>query len=571
MTPRGAALAVEAGAPPSGLSSLSPSWSGMAFVRTAEPQLVDVSGVCTAGSENPQETPNAPPLVQPWPTMHHVHQGKALGVGERVAVYQDEHGEQRDAPRKKPVPWSELLEDVPAGWRGATDRVGRLCYPEGKVPSDVAWAWGFLRDVYAQLRASDGEEVAEAGLVSLGQDLTWLRDLLGDGQGLLSPGRFWPSLLGLALEFDAHRLGNQQRAACGASTWEGVVRVGSELQHRFWRYTCGSERCRHCSKRKGLARQEPIAKSLDWHEEQGRSGWFLTLTLSPKQLMATYRVSWRAARMLSWRRCRLNLAVLIKRMRRNEIDVRYVARTEAHSSGFAHLHPLMVSEELTRRAVEEAGCGTFDELVALLAKDRAAYQAREAAWKAAGSRGRRPPRRCRFPKLRQLLKGWAIDAGWGASMFWLEPVRDAEDVASYVAKDTFSIPDVVGEVTKTRQLAGRLIPRGTKTWNYSRENHAFFGDGEEPREDEEPEDRQTITLIRHLASIDEVRELAEADDLQPGHEVHGRDMRGEPPGKGGQWPLELQSLMLDIPIDAGVLPLWTVLPRLARGPPEPET
>ena len=123
--------------------------------------------------------------------------------------------------------------------------------------------------------------------------------------------------------------------------------------------------------------------------------------------------------------------------------MRYVARTEAHASGFAHLHPLVVSEELTRLAVEEAGCGSFDELVELLAKDRAAYEAREAAWKAGGSRGRKPARRSRFPKLRQQLKRWAIDAGWGASMFWLEPVRDSEDVASYVAKDTFSIPDVV--------------------------------------------------------------------------------------------------------------------------------
>ena len=156
-------------------------------------------------------------------------------------------------------------------------------------------------------------------------------------------------------------------------------------------------------------------------------------------------------------------------------------------------------------------------------------------------------------------------------MFWLEPVRDAEDVASYVAKDTFSIPDVVGEVTKTRQLAGRLIPRGTKVWNASRGNHAFFVCDPADEEVCEPEDRQTITLIRHLAPIEEVRELAEADDLRPGHEVHGRDMRGEPPGKGGQWPCELQSLMLDIGVDAGVLPLWTVLPRLARGPPGPES
>ena len=571
MTPRGAALAVEAGGAPGGLSSFSSLSADLAVVRGAEHQGVEVSGLCTSVDTVCQQTANAPAMVQPWPTMHHVHQGKALGVGERVAVYQDEYGEQRDARRKKPVPWADLLADAPERWREATDRVGRVCYPEGEVPSSVAWAWGFLRDVYAQVRGGSSEgdppSVDSEVLGSLGQDLEWLQQLMSCKRGLLAPSRFWPSLLPLALEFDAHRLGKQQRAACGASTWEGVVQVGSEQEHRVWRYTCGSERCRHCSKRKGLARQAPIANSLDVHADEGRFGWFLTLTLSPKQLMGIYGVSWRAARMLSWRRCRPNMAVFITRMRRNGIDVRYVARTEAHSSGFAHLHPLLVSEELTRRAVEEAQCGSFDELVALVAKDRAAYEAKEAAWKAGGSRGRKPPRRCRFPKLRQQLKRWAISAGWGASMFWLEPVRDSEDVASYVAKDTFSIPDVVGEVTKTRQLAGRLIPRGTKTWNYTRGDHAFFVSGDDPEGGDEPEERQTITLTRHLASIEEVRQLAEADELGPCHEVHGRDMRGEPPGKGGQWPLELQSLMLDIPIPAGVLPLLTGLPRLARGPP----
>ena len=595
MTPRGAALAGADGLPPVGLSSFGSLWSNLSAVRPAEPLPVDVFGVCTSGCTRgcdggcsqgcptAQEGSNAPPLVQPWPTLHHVSQGRSLGVGNRAGVFQDEHGEQRDAPRKKWVEWSELLADVPEQWREATDAVGRLHYPEGRVPAEVAWSWGFLRDVYRQLRGDSPDELlpdlSGAGNCPLGRDLEWVTQLLSDDRGLLAWCRFWPSLLLLAVELDARRLGAQQRGACGRSTWECVVRVGGELHHLFWRYTCKSERCRHCSKRKGLERREPLQESLERHAEEGRFGWFLTLTLSPNVLMAKYGVSWRAARMLSWRQCRPNLAVLIKRMRRNGLDVRYVARTEAHASGFAHLHPIVVSAELTRLAVEEAECADFEELVALCAEDRAAYEAKEAAWKAGGKKGRRPGRRCRFPKLRQKLKGWGIDAGFGASMFWLEPVRSKEDVASYVAKDTFSIPDVVGEVTKSRQLAGRLIPRGTKTWNSSRGAHAFFVEDEDleegsefeedeaAEEDTEPEDREVLTLVRHYAPIEQVRELLEEDGLQPGHDVHGRDMRGEPPGKGGQWPFELQSLMLDIPVDAGVLPLLTVLPRLARGPP----
>ena len=546
MTARGAALAVEAAAPPSVL-----------FTSQNNPP-----SDLLPGSEEERD-----PGVAAHDTLYITAAGRVLANSRRYGVRYRAEGrlsgqpQREDVRRRKSKKWADVAAHLEGlGWCpeevAEARQSARLLSPERKVGRLTIrpWAWDRWLWLIEQLEELQPEEAVEA--------------------------------LGLCVWWHGEDMATRQQGVCGTQTAEHAGRLvgtGQSLS-KLWRLLCGSWRCPHCARvHHGTCTAARV--SLGWEAARacGRWLWFVTLTvdwaayfreqgIAHWPLDAKRAVAWaQVGRFWGWLRDRDLVREGI------EPVGMWARKSEKHQSGFPHLHFLWAlrddaegASDLGSMALREAGCSNTSELLERLAawaqdpvhqRRQAAWEEEKAAWEAGGRQGPRPrkpfhPRRLPFSQTRKRLERAAKRSGFGH--LDLKPVdpstfETASDPLLYFAKPfhgmaSFTdIPDTgraVGrlqkEFRKAVQVEGAL-PSGTRIVGWSRSWPKLA-----PQSESDRIDPKTATFAIHSAPIEQLRDLALARGWRVVGEVTRVDFRGPIPERGQRRPVVLEGFVVEL-------------------------
>ena len=547
MTTRGAALAVEAGAPPSGL-----------FTSQNNPpnDLLPGSGESEVD-----------PAVAGFDTLYVKAAGQVLANSRRYGVRYRADGRllgephREDVRRRKSKKWLDVAAHLRGlGWCEEeveeARQSARLLSPERKVERLTIRPWAWDRWV-------------------------WLLEF---------PKELQPQeavqLLGLCVWWHGEHMAQRQRGVCGTRTAEHAGRLVGTGQSisKAWRMLCGSWRCPHCARvHHGTCTAARVSLGWEAARADGRWLWFVTLTVDWEAYFRAQGIErWPvdAKRSVAWAQVGRFWGWLRDRdLVREGIEpvAMWARKSEKHQSGFPHLHFLWAlrddpdgESDLGSLALREAGCSTTEELLERLAaweahpvhqRRQAAWQERLAAWEASGRQGRRPakpfhPQRLPFSRTRKRLERAVKRSGFGH--LDLKPVDPStfetpSDPLLYFAKPfdgmaSFTdIPDTgraVGrlqkEFRKAVQVEGAL-PSGTRIVGWSRSWPKLA-----PQSDSDRIDPETATFAIHSAPIEQLRDLALARGFRVVGEVTRVDFRGPIPERGQRRPVVLEGFLVEL-------------------------
>jgi hypothetical protein len=250
--------------------------------------------------------------------------GVSLCTGAQAGVLV-ENGEREAVERHPSVDVEELASFVPTAYRNAFLKHACRLFPRGTVAEGIYRAWrGRL-------------------------DPAWWLDLFGE-RAQVDPAleTFVREGLLRAIEEDARRLAGKSAEVCGKLTFEHRYRDSKGVEcRRWWRATCGSHRCPHCSKLLAFAEAARVRSQLIRDVEAHRPpALFLTLTLDPtrysapvealRQLHVTFRD------FIELLRARCGLAAAGG-------ELAYWYAVESHASGWPHVHALIRCEALANK------------------------------------------------------------------------------------------------------------------------------------------------------------------------------------------------------------------------------